>query len=348
MINPFNMKMDAAMKIDLARIRRILIIQIRPFGDVLLNTGYLPFLRKRFPDAKIHLLVRHPYQHILDGNPYIDDCVVFGNKKNLPTWLEKLRLFARVRKYGYDLVIDQIQGSTSAQIVLFSSAPYRIASTKARWRFLYNIRVPYRGKRYSASMKFDLLQPLGVEESAYGLDYTIQPSSMTYIQTWLKDQSLDNQPFVCISPGSPREKKKWDPVSYARLADMIHEKLNRQVVLLWGPGEKKDAERVVSNMKVGPLLAPPTDFNQAAALLKTCELLVCNDGGLNHLSVATQTPSLAIFGNTNPVTWSPGSVFPQHHHLYNPDWPKMSNNLFGVTPAEAFEKVQSIIRQIHP
>ena len=336
------------MKIDLDQIKRLLIVQIRPFGDVLLNTAYLPALRKRLPDAKIDLLVKHPYQHILDNNPYIDDCVVFGDKNNRPDWLEKLQLFVRVRRRRYDLVIDQIQGSTSAQIVLFSGAPFRIASSETRWRFLYNNTVPYRGKRYSASMKFDLLQPLGIEESSYRLDYTIHPASTAYIQKWLKDYSLEDKPLVCISPGSPREKKKWDAVCFAQLADLISEKLKLQVVLLWGPNEKKDAERVGSNMKSRPLLAPPTDFNQAAALLRACELLVCNDGGLNHLSAATQTPSLAIFGNTSPVTWSPGSVFPHHHYLYNPDWPKMSDNLFGVTPAEAFEKVQAIIAQIHP
>jgi len=336
------------MKIDLDRIKRLLIIQIRPFGDVLLNTAYLPFLRKRLPDAKIDLLVKHPFQHILDNNPHVDDCVVFGNKGNQPAWLEKLQLFARVRKRRYDLVIDQIQGSTSAQIVLFSGAPFRIASAEARWRSLYNITVPYRGKRYSASMKFDLLRPLGIKESSYELDYTIHPDATAYIKGWLKDHFLDDKPFVCISPGSPREKKKWDAVCYAQLADLIYEKLNRQVVLLWGPDEKKDVETVVSNMTCRPQLAPPTDFNQAAAMLKACELLVCNDGGLNHLSVATQTPSLAIFGNTSPINWSPGSVFPRHHHLHNPLWPKMSDNLFGITPGQVFEKVRTIIEEIHP
>ena len=335
---------SAEMKIDVDQIKRVLIIQLRPFGDVLLNTAYLPFLRKRLPDARIDFLVKHPYQHVLDNNPHVDRCVVLEEKQSRSAWLERMRLFLNVRKGRYDLVIDQIQGTTSAQIVFFSGAPFRIASNEARWRFLYNITVPYQGKRYSASMKFDLLQPLGIREAAYTLDYTIHAASDAYIHRWLQDRSLEGTPFICISPGSPRPKKKWDASCYAELADLIYEKLNRPVVLLWGPNEKRDAETVCRRMKQPALLAPPTDFNQAAAMLKACGLLVCNDGGLNHLSVATHTPSLAIFGHTSPVTWSPGTVFPLHHHLYNPDGQKQSDHQFGITPIQAFEKVNAILK----
>jgi len=38
---------------ELGKIRKILLIQYKPFGDVLLNTGYLPTLRKHFPNAQI-------------------------------------------------------------------------------------------------------------------------------------------------------------------------------------------------------------------------------------------------------------------------------------------------------
>ena len=332
------------MKIDLQHIKRVLIIQIRPFGDVLLNTGYLPHLRQRLPHAEIDFLVKAPYRHILEDNPHIDNCVVFGEKGSRPIWLDKLGLFARVRKRRYDLIIDQLQGTTSAQIVFFSRARYRIATTEVRWRWFYNIRVPYQGKRYSASMKFDLLQPLGIEESPYRLEYKVRPGSSAYVNKWLQKNELDRRPFILLSPGSPRERKKWDARCYARLADLIVEHLDRQVVLLWGPDEKQAVEQVLNFMERRPLLAPPTDFNQAAAMLKACQLLVCNDGGLNHLSVATRTPSLAIFGSTSPVTWSPASVFPLHHHLHHPQGENPNDNTFGITPAEAFEKVCSIIQ----
>ena len=331
------------MIVDLDRIRRLLIIQIRPFGDVLLNTAYLPFLRRRMPDARLDFLVKHPYETILAENPNIDNLIVFKQTDQSFPAQAKIKLFRKVYGQRYDLIIDQLQGTTSAQIAFFSRAKYRIASTQVRWRSLYNIRVPYKAQRYSASMKFDLLQPLGIEEVPYQLHYTVKTDSKKYIWKWIQKQKLEHEKLICISPGSPRIKKKWSAKCYAQLGDLILENTDRKVVLLWGPNEKPDVEKVSANMQKRPLIAPATDYNQAAAMLQVCELLICNDGGLNHLSVATDTPSLAIFGNTSPKTWSPQGLFPNHYHLYNPEGVQARDNRFGISPEDVFQKTVSII-----
>lgn len=332
------------MQVDLSQVRSVLIIQIRPFGDVLLNTGYLPFLRKKLPRARIDFLVKHPFDSVLADNPNIDNLVVFGKSSPRWEWLDKIQLMRAVRRRRYDVIIDQIQGTTSAQVVMFSRAAYKIAAAGRKWSWLYNLRVHQEG-RYNASMKFDLLRPLGIQESPYELDYRIQPASTAYIQAWLDRANPDQRRLICISPGSPRVKKKWGAVHFAALADLIHEHTDRRVVLLWGPKEAQDLAKVTAAMKHQPLIAPPTDYNQAAALLKACALLICNDGGLNHLSVATQTASVAVFGGTSPKFWSPQGVFPNHHHLVNPGWDGRSDS-FGIPPQAVFEKVQEILTRL--
>lgn len=329
------------MRINLEQIHRVLIIQIRPFGDVLLNTGYLPFLKKKLPHARIDFLVKHPFQSVLKNNPNLDEVVVFGKAEWYFNWLDKFKLIFKVRCRRYDVIIDQIQGTTSAQIVLFSGATYKIAAESAKWRRLYNIRTPLRG-RYSASMKFDLLRPLGIEEAPYQLYYDVQPQSLAYIRKWAERENPDNKRLVCISPGSPRTKKKWGAVHYAALGDLVLEKTDCRLVLLWGPSEVEDLEKVVAAMKYRPLIAPPTNYNQAAAMLKESALLICNDGGLNHLSVATGTPSLAVFGATSPKFWSPAGVFPNHYHMVNPNWDGRSDD-FGVSAEAVFKKVRGIL-----
>ena len=79
-------------------------------------------------------------------------------------------------------------------------------------------------------------------------------------------------------------------------------------------------------------------------MLKKCRLLICNDGGLNHLSVATQTPSIAIFSKHKPTRWSPAGVFKNHFHFYGPDnINTKGDNSFGIDIDEVFQKVKSII-----
>ena len=149
---------------QLEEIRKILIIQQKPFGDILLNTGYLPELRKHFPDAQIDYLIERPYLTILEDNPHLDNLVIMEKPKGkgLRYLVEQITAARRVRKRGYDLIIDQLRGTSSARMVIFSGAKYRLGWITKRWNFIYNVRIPQAPRRYKSLYKFDLLAPLGI------------------------------------------------------------------------------------------------------------------------------------------------------------------------------------------
>ncbi len=322
------------------KIKKILIIQYEPFGDVLLNTGYLPFLRKKFPEAHIVVLVRHPYSTVLEGNPDIDELMVFRQGKGLGYIFSRLGVFLRVFRRRFDLVLDQMRGTGSAQMTFFSFARYRIGWKNSRLKFVYNVRVSEGEPRYSGALKFDLLKPLGITQQPFKLFYHIKDESLEYIDDWLRDKISGE--FVCIAPGSPVPKKKWNPESYAQAADGIVERLGLPVVLLGGPAELDDMRKVASLAKCEALIAPPTDLNQAAAMLKRAKLLLCNDGGMNHLCVTTGTPALSIFGNTKPINWCP-SMMGNYRCLFNPNHPKDDENRFGITPEMVVNMIVEMI-----
>jgi len=191
-----------------------------------------------------------------------------------------------------------------------------------------------------------MLAPLGISEKPHKLFYHIKPESVEYADKWMEAHRMDASRTVIISPGSPRERKKWVLENYAALSDEIVLNMNMQVVILWGPQEYQDACAVMEQSKQTCHLAPPSDYNQAAAFLKRCRLLICNDGGLYHLSVAVDAPALAIFGSTSPKKWSAEGFFPGHYHLFNSEWDKASGNHFGITPEDVYQKVASILEEL--
>jgi heptosyltransferase-2 len=280
---------------------------------------------------------------ILEGHPLISEIVTMPRRKGWRYYVDRIMTFYEIRKRKYDLVIDHKDVPGTVQISLISGAPLKLGYINGKGRRFYNLLADRGETKYSASKKFDILKPLGIEEKEYSLYFKIKDEAKEYIRKWIVKENLNNEKFICISPGSPVLGKAWKPSNFARLADLILKNTNYKVILLWAPNEYDNVMNVQNEMAEAPIFAPRTDINQAAALLKYCELLICNDGGLNHLSVAINVPSLAIFGMTSPKAWSPQGVFENHYHLHNPNWEFNRSFDFGITPEEAFEKTKEIL-----
>lgn len=330
----------------LQKIKKILLIQFKPFGDVLLNTGYMPTLRRHFPRARIDYLVMRPYRIILEDNPWLDHLIIMEKKKkhSLDYYAERLRIILLVRKQKYDVVVDQLRGTGSAQITLLSGAPYRLGWQQKRWRWVYNYRIVRDNLRYYSRSKFDLLNPLGITEQEHNTYYRIRPESVQYIDRWIRRRQLENEKLVVISPASPVAAKQWSSSHFAQLADLILSQTEYKVILLWGPGEKELSQSIAAQMKNTPIIAPPTNFNQAGALLQKSEMYIGNDGGINHLAVALETPSIAIFGpRSNPKKWV---AWHKKIHLYLRDWDfkDRTDNRFNIAPQAVFAKFREFFR----
>jgi ADP-heptose:LPS heptosyltransferase len=330
---------------QLVEIKKILIIQQKPYGDILLNTGYLPELRRHFPRAQIDYLIQRPYVTVLEDNPHLDDLIIMEKPvgRGLRFILPQVKAAIKVRKRRYDLIIDQLRGTSSARIVIFSGAKYRLGYIKKGWNFLYNVQIPQAQVRYRSLYKFDLLAPLGIRVKEHDLEYKIKPASFDYIREWIQKVGLENDEFVVISPGSPVKVKRWNLDNFAALGDKIHRQTDFKVVLSWAPDEKQYADYIKTKMETNAVMAPPTSFNEAGALLNFAKLLICNDSGINHLAVSQKTPSISIFGpKSNPLKWC---AWHKNEYIYIKDmeFKNPDDDRFNITPDHVFEKLQELL-----
>ncbi len=330
---------------ELKNIKKILILQYKPFGDVLLNTGYLPYLKRKFPDATIDYLIRKPYDIVLEDNENVNKLITFKKVNGINYFFQRISIISRVRKENYDLVIDQLKGSGSAIITFFSGAKYRLGYRENNLSFAYNILATKGPLRYYAAMKFDLLKPIGILEESFQLHYKIKDESIKYIDEWLSSKNLNKEKIICVAPGSPIKNKKWYYKNYAEVCDKIINELGYKIVLMGAPYEANDIKNVKKEMKNDAFTSPKTTYNEAGALITKADLLLCNDGGLNHLSVAMNTTSLALFGNTSHKKWS-ASELDNHFYLRNIgfDYSNDKNITFGITVDEVFDKVKEILQ----
>lgn len=331
---------------QLQSISKILIIQYKPFGDILLNTAYLPYLRKKFPEAQIDFLIEKPYVTLLEDNPYIDNLIIMSKAKNYKRSLDRMRIMLKLSQSRYDLVIDQLRGTGSAQFVFCCGAKFRLGWQLKKYNWLYNFRRPRTNIRYYALLKFDILEPLGINPVIADTFYKIKESSLTMVDKFLLENEIKAKEYVIVSPGTPVIYKQWSLDNYAKTLDLIQSKYNLKIVMLWGPGEMDDVKYIVDKMERKPVIAPKTSFNEGGAMIKRALFFFGNDGGMNHVSVAVGTPSIAIFGpHTNPKKWQACHKI-GHLALRNYSCKDKNDRSLGISPEMALDSINKLLKDI--
>ena len=137
-------------------VSRILIIQFRPIGDVLLSTPLIKLLRDAYPKAHIAFLVERIPGQILENNKHLDELIYYEHDKS--DIKGSLSFFRSLKKWNFDLVIDLVGTPGTAWATFFSGAKYKVGYTVRIRKYAYNIRVSnIVEERYSALKKLVLL-----------------------------------------------------------------------------------------------------------------------------------------------------------------------------------------------
>lgn len=282
-------------------VRKILVLKLRAIGDVLLSTSVLRNLREAFPDARIDFLTEHPARDIIDSNPDIDNALVFHTKNDrIVPWLWRLY------KADYDLVFDLFCNPRSAQLCWATRANVRVGYPFRGRKYAYSAYVESRSNEiHNVDFNLDPLRALDIPIIDTEPHVPVDERDAEWATDITKRLRSQHPLLVAMNPSGTWETKRWGLEKFAALADALIEKHNALPILLWGPGEKDDVESIQAQMTNKPYIPPVTSLKQLAALLQQCDFTISNDAGPMHISAAVGTPTLGIFGPTNPYLQGP-------------------------------------------
>ena len=293
-------------------LERILVIRLRALGDVLLATPAIRALREAYPDAHLAMMVRKNMAGAVEGNPHLDEVIIcdpwYGESwSSIRKAAEFLRVVRRLRRGRFDLVIDLFGNPRSAWLTLLSGAPYRLGYNVRGRRHAYNLhkeRNLQRGEpRSEVDVHLDMVRLLGVDTEDRHLVFRIDEAHRTAVRRFLKDHGIgEADEWVTLTPSAKWQAKRWKPEFYGRLARLLTEE-GIPVVVLWGPGERPLAEDIAGagGDRVWP--APETNLKELGALVEASSMLIGTDSGVTHLADAVDTPSVVIYGPTDPRVW---------------------------------------------
>ncbi|HEX2958799.1 MAG TPA: glycosyltransferase family 9 protein [Chitinispirillaceae bacterium] len=325
-------------------IKKVLIIQFKPFGDIFLSTSYLHSLKSHYKKCTINYLIGRDFSEAVASHPLVNNVIKVRLYNGFLLYCNLINLIIKARLGRYDIVIDQQNSTASRLITILSGAKTKAGWKGKRWEsHLDFVALQPQGKQYAAERNLAFVRALGIKNPVVSMLFTINDDSRNFVNSFLSKKGINRKLFFTIAPGSKDPKKKWYKDGYRELCRMINERYNQPIIVLYAPYEYEDALAVAQSHPEYIHLAPKTNLNQAVAFIDASRIFVCNDCALNHLSTATTATAIGLFGNSSPDLWSPALSFLKHHHLFNPDWTKNNSNDFGITPEKVIDCIQEIM-----
>jgi heptosyltransferase-1 len=315
---------------------KILLIKLSAVGDVVQTMPVLNKLRRRYPQAQIDWLTMPTAAELLAHNPAISNVIEFPREELAAPWRPAaLRsgaaLAGKLRRAGYDLVLD-LQGQLrSAVFARLTGAPVRIGFDKPRetaWQasprqFPAEARAhAWQGAREGSWLAYTHPIPLpsidvhavdrylsvgamlGLDDGAADFSFPIPTEARERIEALLDYYEIAKAKVVAIAPGTIWDTKQWRREGFADVAR--HFKQKGFAVTLVGSEREREVCDDVARLAPGVVnLAGETTLSELAALIARATLCVSNDSGPMHLAVALGRGVVAIFGPTDPVWAGP-------------------------------------------
>ena len=268
---------------------KVLIIQLRQLGDVLLSSPLARVIKEEVPDSEVHFLTSESARELLEGNPYIDRILTIG--KGI---LSELKTIRAVREEGYDAVIDAQRTGRSKRITLLSGAEKRVAFRKKGENFYYNTLVDWVNRGYTAWERMELLRGIGIEEPVRKYLPEIFPSEEdeSAAETALRELGIGD--FFLVVPTSRRLDRAWAPEKFGRLSSMIAERTGLTPLIAYGPGEEKVARRALTGK--ARILRKPLPLRSFASLVDRSSFFIGNDSLSSHIAVSRGKRSVVVLG----------------------------------------------------
>ena len=310
--------MDKERKLDLEGISRILVIHAEhsSIGDAVLFSAMLFPIRKKFPKARIDVLIRHPAEKILEYNKNIDEIIPYTAEEgaNLITReFAPLKIAAQMRKRKYDLVITSEHAFRFIWLSYASGARNRIGYDSQGRGFLLTKKVAYPEyqKRDKLELEYylDLVRALGIEAKAEKglLEVFISKKEEKFADGFLRDNGISKKDTIIgIHAGGGIWKKRWPLYKFAKLAGELA-KMRKAKIIAFGGEEDVlpyNEMRKMTDAKFA-IAAGKCNVLETAALVGRCKLVIANDSAISHIASGTNARVIALFGVDSPIRWGP-------------------------------------------
>ena len=319
---------------------RILLMRPDHLGDMVLTTPVLDALKRSLPGAHITMMVGPWSSEVVARHPAINRLLVFpfpgfrrASQNPFSPYILLASAAQQLRRGNYDLAINlRSDFWWGAALLYLAGIPRRVGYALPPGAAFLSHTLPFHAPELATVSNLRLasagLQALGYAPlpepftpESYPAVFQPREEERRQVAERLRSAGIDEQmPVVVIHAGTGAAVKLWRSEAWSRCAGEVVELLSARltnamparIILTGSKSERPMLEEIASGMADAALVFTDVTVGQLAALLERALLVLGVDNGPLHVAVAQGTPTVGIFGPTDPRIFGPWGS-PERH-----------------------------------
>ncbi|MEJ6793040.1 MAG: glycosyltransferase family 9 protein [Lacinutrix sp.] len=283
--------------------KKILVIQNKRIGDVLIASVIAQNMKIIYPNSIIDYLVYDYTVGVIENNPNIDN-IIAVNDTELKKFGSLTSLINKLRNNKYDIIFDPYAKLQSRLICLASNAPIRIGFKKRDKNPplpFYSHNIPFLKEKTKNCGKA-IEDRINMMTSVFDInesDLNYEPKIfLTEKEQQYNKLETYNKPFVMLGVLGSTPQKSMPYEYIVALINFITKTYNVNILFNYAPHQKEDALGIYEKCadKDSIVIDIYEDSIRGfVKLMNKCALLVGNEGGTIHISKALNKPTFTIF-----------------------------------------------------
>jgi ADP-heptose:LPS heptosyltransferase len=313
-----------------AAIREVLVLRLDRMGDVLMSLPALHALRAALPQARIRLAVGRWSEPVARSAP-VDEVLVWSapwaaRRGEDRDGLRELGRRARaLRADRIDLALDLQGDLRAAGLMALTAARRRVGYANTGGAYLLTDVVALDEtvswveqnraavRAALAAVGETVAAPARSLASAAPTPSPLTAADREGAQRLFAELGIaSRRPLIGVHPSGGRAVKQWDPALWGAVAARLEGDFGATVLVTGTAADRPLAEAVARPLRVRPIdLTGRLDARETMAVIAALDLFLSPDTGTMHMACAVGTPSVTVFGPSDPVRYFSGQG-PRH------------------------------------
>ena len=276
-------------------------------------------LKRAYPQSYLALLIRPLVASLMGACPYLDEVIIDTKGRGVSRAQTFFRLVRSLRRERFDLaVVLHPTSFRNALIPCLAGVPLRIGSDISARGILLTQSCTDDTTLHEVNRYLRVLQLINIDDPATGLEFWHTDEDRRVVRQLLSDCDVrPGDSIIGINLGTTWETKSWSLDRFADVIAGIQSRFEAAIILTGSSSEAglgKALQRLVKARVIN--LIGKTTVLQLGALIERCNLYLTCDSGPMHIAAAVETPTIALFGPTNPQRHRP---YGEGHHVIEKD-----------------------------